>query len=73
MKVVNKPYIKRGWLFLDNGSRVQKGSFISALMKLLPLALGSIAWKGQKRTKKNKKKEQKEEEEDYKTQKILID
>ena len=43
MKVVNKPYIKRGRLFLGNGSRVQKGSFISALMKLLPLALGSIA------------------------------
>ena len=54
MKIVKKPYIKRGRLYLGNDQKIQKGGFIPALLRLAALALSLIAGKG---IKKEKKKE----------------
>lgn len=54
MKIVKKPYIKRGRLYLGSDQKIQKGGFIPALLRLAALALSLIAGKGIKKEKKER-------------------
>ena len=58
MKVVNRPYIKRGKLFLGNSRSIHQGGFLPALglaVRLTHLGI-SLLRKGQKQKKKENQK-----------------